>query len=116
MLLLKSALIDPHNHSIHQSALRTAADTGRPNMWHGQRHPWRSYNDFTFARDVRCSGEAGQHWVSSGIPPAKLLLELPGFVDEVEIGVAPVVLIFRPSIPPGPQPHRHGSRRCISMN
>jgi hypothetical protein len=50
--------------------------------------------------------------VSSGIYPAKLLLELPGFVDEVEIGVAPVVLIFRPSIPPWPQPHPHGSRRC----
>ena len=31
----------------------------RPNMWHGQRHPWRSYNVFTFARDVRYSGEAG---------------------------------------------------------
>lgn len=54
--------------------------------------------------------------MSSGIHRAKLLLEPPGFVDEVEIGVAPVVLIFRPSIPPGPQPHRHGSRRCISMN
>jgi len=116
MLLLKPAVIDPHNHSIQQAALRTAADAGRPNMWHGQRHPWCSSIVFTFARDVRCSGEAGQHWVPSGIHPSMFLLELPGFVDEVEIGVAPVVLIFRPSIPPGPQPHRHGSRRCISMN